>query len=103
MPLKAAFFYLSLSYLGAFGVLAVRFLGFQCSVEIIFSKPPKIRTLSLPKGLFLDHFLTLESLRQAQGPGQRFFSTEHFQLSDVNSQLLAISPQPETPKSILKS
>jgi hypothetical protein len=38
----------------------------------------KIRTLSLPKGLFLDRFLALASLRQAQGPGQRFFSTEQF-------------------------
>jgi hypothetical protein len=40
-----------------------------------FFETAKIRTLSLPKGLSLGYY-TLVSLRQAQGPGQRFFSTE---------------------------
>jgi hypothetical protein len=70
--------------------MGVPFLGglpfiFELALLKSSFETAKIRTLSLPKGLFLDCFLTLESLRQAQGPGQRFFSTEHFELGQSES------------------
>jgi hypothetical protein len=52
-------------------------LNIQHALLKPFFEAAKIRSLSLPKDLFLDRFLALASLRQAQGPGQLFFSTEY--------------------------
>jgi hypothetical protein len=64
-------------------VFALLFLILKLALLKPIFETAKIRTLSLPKGLFLDRFLALASLRQAQGPGQRFFSTEHLKLSII--------------------